>query len=67
MPKRFLSLPLIDQLVDSTSGHELQSLMKASLGYHQIMLNLNDPKQASFITSGGTPLLHCYAFGLKNA
>ncbi|KAL0445594.1 UNVERIFIED_CONTAM: hypothetical protein Slati_1687300 [Sesamum latifolium] len=33
-PKDFYSLPRIDQLVDSTSGHELLSLMDASQGYH---------------------------------
>ncbi|KAL0297966.1 UNVERIFIED_CONTAM: hypothetical protein Sangu_3169200 [Sesamum angustifolium] len=41
-PKDFYPLPRIDQLVDSTSGHELLSLMDASQGYHQIMLNLDD-------------------------
>ncbi|KAL0392974.1 UNVERIFIED_CONTAM: hypothetical protein Sradi_2520200 [Sesamum radiatum] len=34
-----------EELVDSTSGHELLSLMDASQGYHQIMLNLNDEKR----------------------
>ncbi|KAL0427277.1 UNVERIFIED_CONTAM: hypothetical protein Slati_2902500 [Sesamum latifolium] len=36
-------------------------------GYHQIMLNPDDQKRVSFITSGGT---YCYVvmpFGLKNA
>ncbi|KAL0349817.1 UNVERIFIED_CONTAM: hypothetical protein Sradi_4130900 [Sesamum radiatum] len=32
-------------LVDSTSGHELLSLMDALQGYHQIMLNPNDSKR----------------------
>ncbi|KAL0452895.1 UNVERIFIED_CONTAM: Retrovirus-related Pol polyprotein from transposon opus [Sesamum latifolium] len=38
-----------------------------SEGYHQIILNLDDQKRVSFITSGGT---YCYVvmpFGLKNA
>ncbi|KAL0451646.1 UNVERIFIED_CONTAM: hypothetical protein Slati_1142700 [Sesamum latifolium] len=38
MPKDFYPLPRIDQLVDSTSGCELLSMMDASQGYHQIML-----------------------------
>ncbi|KAL0411422.1 UNVERIFIED_CONTAM: Retrovirus-related Pol polyprotein from transposon opus [Sesamum latifolium] len=66
-PKDFYLLPRIDQLVDSTSGHELLSLMDTSQGYHQIMLNPDDQKRVSFITSGGT---YCYVvmpFGLKNA
>ncbi|KAL0406409.1 UNVERIFIED_CONTAM: hypothetical protein Slati_3954800 [Sesamum latifolium] len=37
-PKDFYPLPRIDQLVDSTSGCELLSMMDASQGYHQIML-----------------------------
>ncbi|KAL0402075.1 UNVERIFIED_CONTAM: hypothetical protein Slati_4237400 [Sesamum latifolium] len=41
-PKDFYALPRIDQLVDSTSSHELLSLMDASQGYHQIMLNPDD-------------------------
>ncbi|KAL0294754.1 UNVERIFIED_CONTAM: Transposon Ty3-G Gag-Pol polyprotein [Sesamum radiatum] len=36
--KDFYPLPQIDQLVDSTSGSELLSMMDASQGYHQIML-----------------------------
>ncbi|KAL0439539.1 UNVERIFIED_CONTAM: hypothetical protein Slati_2436900 [Sesamum latifolium] len=38
-PKDFYPLPRIDQLVDSTSGCELLSMMDASQGYHQIMLS----------------------------
>ncbi|KAL0440213.1 UNVERIFIED_CONTAM: hypothetical protein Slati_2504300 [Sesamum latifolium] len=34
-PKDFYPLPRIDQLVDSTSGCELLSMMDASQGYHQ--------------------------------
>ncbi|KAL0347737.1 UNVERIFIED_CONTAM: hypothetical protein Scaly_1789700 [Sesamum calycinum] len=52
IPQDFYPLPRIDQLVDSTSGHELLSLMDASQGYHQIMLNPDDQMQVSFITSG---------------
>ncbi|KAL0433973.1 UNVERIFIED_CONTAM: putative enzymatic polyprotein [Sesamum latifolium] len=66
-PKDFYPLPRIDQLVDSTSGRELLSMIDASQGYHQIMLAPEDRKKVSFITSSGT---FCYAampFGLKNA
>ncbi|KAL0416934.1 UNVERIFIED_CONTAM: hypothetical protein Slati_3525300 [Sesamum latifolium] len=51
-PKDFYPLSRIDQLVGSTSSHELLSLMDASQGYHQIMLNPDDQKRVSFITSG---------------
>ncbi|KAL0445055.1 UNVERIFIED_CONTAM: Pro-Pol polyprotein [Sesamum latifolium] len=41
-PKDFYPLPRIDQLVDSTSGRELLSMIDASQGYHQIMLAPED-------------------------
>ncbi|KAL0284675.1 UNVERIFIED_CONTAM: Transposon Ty3-I Gag-Pol polyprotein [Sesamum radiatum] len=44
-PKDFYPLPRIDQLVDSTSGCELLSMMDASQGYHQIMLAPEDRKK----------------------
>ncbi|KAL0320398.1 UNVERIFIED_CONTAM: Transposon Ty3-I Gag-Pol polyprotein [Sesamum radiatum] len=66
-PKDFYPLPRIDQLVDSTSGCELLSIMDASQGYHQIMLNPEDRKKVSFITSEGTFCYVAMPFGLKNA
>ncbi|KAL0446409.1 UNVERIFIED_CONTAM: hypothetical protein Slati_1768800 [Sesamum latifolium] len=64
-PKDFYPLSRINQLVDSTSGCELLSMMDASQGYHQIMLAPEDRKRVSFITSVG---IFCYVampFGLK--
>ncbi|KAL0411875.1 UNVERIFIED_CONTAM: hypothetical protein Slati_3777200 [Sesamum latifolium] len=66
-PKDFYPLPRIDQLVDSTSGCELLSMMDASQGYHQIMLAPEDQKKVSFITSEGTFCYVAMPFGLKNA
>ncbi|CAA0829022.1 Unknown protein, partial [Striga hermonthica] len=66
-PKDLYPLPRIEQLVDSTAGCELLSLMDASQGYHQIPLAREDRKRVSFLTSRGT---YCYVvmpFGLKNA
>ncbi|KAL0423335.1 UNVERIFIED_CONTAM: hypothetical protein Sradi_0868300 [Sesamum radiatum] len=57
----------IDQLVDSTSGCELLSMMDASQGYHQIMLAPEDHKRVSFITSDDTFYNLAMPFGLKNA
>ncbi|KAL0386117.1 UNVERIFIED_CONTAM: Transposon Ty3-G Gag-Pol polyprotein [Sesamum radiatum] len=65
-PKDFYLLPRIDQLVDSTSGCELLSMMDASQGYHQIMLAPEDRKKVSFITSSGTFCYVAILFGLKN-
>ncbi|KAL0427460.1 UNVERIFIED_CONTAM: Pro-Pol polyprotein [Sesamum latifolium] len=66
-PKNFYPLPRIEQLVDSTSGCELLSMMDASQGYHQIMLAPEDYKRVSFITSDGTFCYVAMPFGLKNA
>ncbi|KAL0439395.1 UNVERIFIED_CONTAM: hypothetical protein Slati_2422500 [Sesamum latifolium] len=44
-PKDFYPLPRIDQLVDSTSGCELLSMMDASQGFRQIMLAPEDRKK----------------------
>ncbi|CAA0832558.1 Unknown protein, partial [Striga hermonthica] len=65
-PKDHYPLPRIDQLVDSTAGCELLSMMDASPGYHQIPLAPKDQSKVSFVTSRGT---YCYVvmpFGLKN-
>ncbi|KAL0451714.1 UNVERIFIED_CONTAM: hypothetical protein Slati_1149500 [Sesamum latifolium] len=66
MPKNFYPLPRIDQLVDSTSGCELLSMMDASQGYHQIMLAPENRKKVSFIISEGTFCYVAMPFGLKN-
>lgn len=66
-PRDHYPLPRIDQLVDSTAGCSLLSMMNASQGYHQIRLYLSDQPNVAFITSTGT---YCYTimpFGLKNA
>ncbi|KAL0386593.1 UNVERIFIED_CONTAM: Pro-Pol polyprotein [Sesamum latifolium] len=65
--KDFYPLPRIDQLIDSTSGCELLSMMDASQGYHQIMLAPEDRKKVSFITSTDTFYYVAMLFGLKNA
>ncbi|KAL0420209.1 UNVERIFIED_CONTAM: Polyprotein P3 [Sesamum latifolium] len=65
--KDFYHLPRIDQLVDSTSGCGLLSMIDTSQGYHQIMLAPEDRKRISFITSAGTFCHVIMPFGLKNA
>ena len=60
-------LPRIDQLVDSTTGHELLTFMDAFSGYNQICINEEDQEKTAFVTSYR---LYCYKvmpFGLKNA
>src|SRR6516162_8204997 len=66
-PKDCFPLPRIDQLVDSTSGHELLSFMDAFSSYNQIKMDPEDEVHTAFITTFGT---YCYTvmpFGLKNA
>lgn len=43
----------IDQLVDSTSRHELLSFMDALPGYHQIRMVKEDEEKTSFVTHQG--------------
>ena len=66
-PEDSYHLPCIDQLVDSTAGHQLLSFMDAFSRYNQIKLDEADQEKTSFITSQE---LFCYKvmpFGLKNA
>ncbi|XP_073151849.1 uncharacterized protein [Henckelia pumila] len=52
-PKDCYPLTRIDQLVDSTSGHELLCFLDAYQGYHQISLAKEDQDKVSFVTSTG--------------
>ena len=66
-PKESYPLPCINQLVDSTAGHQLLSFMDAFSRYNQIKIDETDQEKTSFITSQD---LFCYkvmSFGLKNA
>lgn len=65
-PKDSYPLPRIDQLVDSTAGHQWLSFMDSFSGYNQLKMDEADQEKTSFITSQG---LFCYKvmpFGLKN-
>lgn len=60
-------LPKIDQLVNSTAGHERITFLDAYSGYHQIPLFGPDQEATTFITTMG---LYCYKdmpSSLKNA
>ena len=66
-PKDPFALPRIKQVIDSTAGCDLLSLLDAYSGYNQILLNLADQIKTAFITPYG---VYCYTtmpFGLKNA
>ncbi|XP_028556944.1 uncharacterized protein LOC110115884 [Dendrobium catenatum] len=66
-PKDSFPLPCIDQLVDTTSGHQMLSFMDAYSSYNQIKMNPTDEEAPAFQTDRG---LYCYRvmpFRLKNA
>jgi hypothetical protein len=66
-PKDPYPLPLIDQIVDSTSGCDLLSFLDAYSDFHQIQMSRQDRKHTTFVTVDG---LYCYVvmpYGLKNA
>ena len=66
-PKDCYLLPSIDQLVDSTAGCELLSMMDASQGYYQVPMALEDRPKTAFITNEGVYVFNVMPFGLKNA
>ena len=66
-PNDSYHLPCIDQLVDSTAGHQLLSFMDAFSRYNQIKLDEADQEKTSFITSQGLFYYKVMPFGLKNA
>jgi hypothetical protein len=66
-PKDPFHLPQIDQIVDSSSGHDLLCFLDAYSGFHQILMSKEDEEHTAFITVDG---LFCYvsmSYGLKNA
>jgi hypothetical protein len=66
-PKDPFPLPKIDQLVDSTIGHERISFLDAFQGYHQIALKREDQEKTAFITPKGVFCYKVMPIRLKNA
>ena len=66
MPKGPISLPRIDQIVDSTSGCETLCFLGAYSGYHQIAMRESDQLVTSFITPFGSFCYISMPFRLKN-
>ena len=66
-PKDSFPLSRIDQLVYSTARHKLLSFMDAFFGYNQILMDEDNQKKTSFITSQGFYYYKVMSFGLKNA
>ena len=49
-PKDDFTLPHIDMLVDSTTGHSMLSFMDGFSGYNLILMALEDMEKTYFIT-----------------
>ncbi|XP_015166801.1 uncharacterized protein [Solanum tuberosum] len=66
-PKDDFPLPIIELMVDATTGHEVRSFLDGSSGYNQIKMSPKDEEYTAFRTPKG---IYCYKvmpFGLKNA
>ncbi|KAL0372528.1 UNVERIFIED_CONTAM: Transposon Tf2-12 polyprotein [Sesamum calycinum] len=60
-------LPIVELMIDATTGHKALSFMDGSSGYNQIRLAPADEELTAFRTPKG---IYCYKvmpFGLKNA
>nr|XP_009757868.1 PREDICTED: uncharacterized protein LOC104210618 [Nicotiana sylvestris] len=66
-PKDLFPLPHIDQLIDTTAGHELLSFLDNYSSYNQILMEEEDQEKITFITHQGTYYYKVMPFGLKNA
>ena len=65
-PKDIFLLLRMDQIVNSTIGHEILSFLDAFSGYHQIPMHPPDAKKMAFITPQGLYYYNVMPFGLKN-
>ena len=50
-PNDSFPFPRIDQLVDSTTGHELLTYMDAFSSYNEILMKKEDQEKTVFVTS----------------
>ena len=66
-PKDSFPLPMIDQLVDSTTDHKLLTFIDAFSSYNQIRMNKEVQEKTTFVTSQGQYYYRVMPFGLKNA
>ena len=66
-PKDSFPLPRINQLVDSTTNHELLTFMDTFSSYNQICMNKEDQEKTAFVTSQGLYYYMVMPFSLKNA
>jgi hypothetical protein len=65
-PKVDFPLARIDQIIDSTAGCDIMTLLDCFSGYHQIWLCEEDKEKTSFITPFGTYFYMRMPKGLHN-
>ncbi|XP_059638839.1 uncharacterized protein LOC132281121 [Cornus florida] len=66
-PKDNFPLPIIDNLIDSTAGHEMFSFMDGYNGYNHIRMAQCDAEKMAFCTLMGNFHFTVMHFSLKNA
>lgn len=65
-PKDDLSLPHIDVLIDSTTGHEMVSFMDGYFEYNQVKMAVENREKIAFTTPWGIFFYRVMPFSLKN-
>ena len=65
-PKDYYQLPLLDKLVDATTGHKVLCFLDAFSGYHEIYIHPFDAEKTTFITLVGIFYYVRMPFGLKS-
>ncbi|KAH0737071.1 hypothetical protein KY290_035776 [Solanum tuberosum] len=65
-PKDNFPMPIIELMVDATTGHEAMSFMDGSSGYNQIRMSPKDEEYTAFRTQKGIYCFKVMPFGLKN-
>jgi len=66
-PKDDFPLPVIELMIDSTTGHEALSFMDCTVGYNQIQMAPEDEEATAFRKPKGIFCYKVMPFGLKNA
>ena len=66
-PKDSFPLPLIDQIVDSTTRHGMLSFIDVFSSYHQILMFHPNEEKTAFIMPHRLYYYRVMSFGLKNA
>jgi len=66
-PKDDFPLPIMELMIDLTTGHEALSFMDCTTGYNQIQMALEDQEATTFRTAKGIFFYKVMPFDIKNA